>query len=231
MSTATGSKRPDCNPDPAVESPCPFQQVDASGLARVITSLPLAADRVLLPPVGPQPSWSPTPRSARRCRSPRPAASSALSIDGDRRAHARAPGSTCRRSPSPRGRPLIPCTSRSRRSSSRSASRRSRTTASTDDVFSQTLAGRGRRRRSTSASTSAEDAFADGRGLHRAHGDRHGRQARRRHPGRRRHRRSPTDAGPGRPAQGAQLRARTTRRRCSAGCARPSRAPAATSPR
>jgi Ca2+-binding RTX toxin-like protein len=38
----------DCNPDAAVESPCPFQQVDASGLARVITSLPLAADRVLL---------------------------------------------------------------------------------------------------------------------------------------------------------------------------------------
>ena len=37
----------DCNPDPAVESACPFQQVDASGLARVITSLPLAADRVL----------------------------------------------------------------------------------------------------------------------------------------------------------------------------------------
>ncbi len=38
----------DCNPDPAVESPCPFKQVDDSGLARVITSLPLAADRVLL---------------------------------------------------------------------------------------------------------------------------------------------------------------------------------------
>src|SRR6478609_1995584 len=37
----------DCNPDPAVESPCPFKQVDSSGLARVITSLPLAADRVL----------------------------------------------------------------------------------------------------------------------------------------------------------------------------------------
>ena len=38
----------DCNPSPTVGSPCPFQQVDASGLGRVINSLPLAADRVLL---------------------------------------------------------------------------------------------------------------------------------------------------------------------------------------
>ncbi|MCW2607415.1 MAG: hypothetical protein JWO60_2108, partial [Frankiales bacterium] len=42
------STQRDCNPDPAVESACPFKQVDASGLGRVITSLPLAADRVLL---------------------------------------------------------------------------------------------------------------------------------------------------------------------------------------
>ena len=38
----------DCDPDPAAEAPCPFQQVDASGLGRVITSLPLASDRILL---------------------------------------------------------------------------------------------------------------------------------------------------------------------------------------
>ncbi len=38
----------DCDPDPDAEAPCPFQQVDASGLGRVITSLPLASDRILL---------------------------------------------------------------------------------------------------------------------------------------------------------------------------------------
>lgn len=38
---------PDCDPS-AATAPCPFKQVDASGLGRVITSLPLAADRVLL---------------------------------------------------------------------------------------------------------------------------------------------------------------------------------------
>ena len=44
-------------------------------------------------------------------------------------------------------------------------------------------------------------------GVHRADPDRHGREARRRHPGHRRHRRG-HDSGGGRPAQGAQLRAR-----------------------
>lgn len=43
-----GHTVPDCNPDPAEESPCPFKQVDPSGLGRIITSLPLASDRVLL---------------------------------------------------------------------------------------------------------------------------------------------------------------------------------------
>lgn len=38
---------PDCDPSEAT-APCPFQQVDASGLGRVITSLPLASDRILL---------------------------------------------------------------------------------------------------------------------------------------------------------------------------------------
>ena len=38
---------PDCDPGTGT-APCPFQQVDASGLARIITSLPLTADRVLL---------------------------------------------------------------------------------------------------------------------------------------------------------------------------------------
>ncbi|MCX6399964.1 MAG: hypothetical protein NTX33_08555 [Propionibacteriales bacterium] len=38
---------PDCDPSDD-EAPCPFKQVDASGLGRVISSLPLAADRVLL---------------------------------------------------------------------------------------------------------------------------------------------------------------------------------------
>lgn len=42
-----GETVPDCDPGTGT-APCPFQQVDASGLARVITSLPLAADRVLL---------------------------------------------------------------------------------------------------------------------------------------------------------------------------------------
>ncbi|WP_165354482.1 calcium-binding protein [Nocardioides glacieisoli] len=37
----------DCDPGPG-EATCPFKQVDASGLGRVISSLPLAADRVLL---------------------------------------------------------------------------------------------------------------------------------------------------------------------------------------
>ena len=37
----------DCDPS-AETAPCPFQQVDDSGLGRIITSLPLAADRVLL---------------------------------------------------------------------------------------------------------------------------------------------------------------------------------------
>lgn len=37
----------DCDPS-AATAPCPFQQVDASGLGRVISSLPLASDRVLL---------------------------------------------------------------------------------------------------------------------------------------------------------------------------------------
>jgi Ca2+-binding RTX toxin-like protein len=43
-----GDTVPDCNPDPNAEAPCPFKQVDASGLGRIITSLPLASDRVLL---------------------------------------------------------------------------------------------------------------------------------------------------------------------------------------
>ena len=47
LTYAADTSKLDCNPDPAVESRCPFQQVDSSGLARVITSLPLAADRIL----------------------------------------------------------------------------------------------------------------------------------------------------------------------------------------
>jgi Ca2+-binding RTX toxin-like protein len=42
-----GETVPDCDPS-AATAPCPFKQVDASGLGRVITSLPLASDRVLL---------------------------------------------------------------------------------------------------------------------------------------------------------------------------------------
>ena len=42
-----GTTVPDCDPGPGA-APCPFQQVDASGLARVITSLPLASDRIML---------------------------------------------------------------------------------------------------------------------------------------------------------------------------------------
>ena len=37
----------DCDPS-AATAPCPFKQVDASGLGRVITSLPLVSDRILL---------------------------------------------------------------------------------------------------------------------------------------------------------------------------------------
>jgi Ca2+-binding RTX toxin-like protein len=48
LTFAADATKRDCNPDSAVESACPFKQVDASGLGRVITSLPLAADRVLL---------------------------------------------------------------------------------------------------------------------------------------------------------------------------------------
>ena len=42
-----GDTVPDCDPGTGT-APCPFQQVDDSGLGRVITSLPLASDRVLL---------------------------------------------------------------------------------------------------------------------------------------------------------------------------------------
>jgi Ca2+-binding RTX toxin-like protein len=42
-----GDTVPDCDPS-AGTAPCPFKQVDASGLGRVISSLPLASDRVLL---------------------------------------------------------------------------------------------------------------------------------------------------------------------------------------
>ncbi|MBB6625724.1 hypothetical protein H5V45_00190 [Nocardioides sp. KIGAM211] len=44
---SSGATVPDCDPSSGT-APCPFQQVDASGLGRVITSLPLASDRVLL---------------------------------------------------------------------------------------------------------------------------------------------------------------------------------------
>ena len=44
---AAGTRVPDCDPS-ADTAPCPFQQVDASGLGRVISSLPLASDRILL---------------------------------------------------------------------------------------------------------------------------------------------------------------------------------------
>ncbi len=50
----TGATVPDCDPGPGT-APCPFQQVDSSGLARIITSLPLASDRVLLRQTPPQP--------------------------------------------------------------------------------------------------------------------------------------------------------------------------------
>ncbi|TNM39689.1 calcium-binding protein [Nocardioides albidus] len=42
-----GDTVPDCDPG-AGTAPCPFQQVDDSGLARVISSLPLAGDRIML---------------------------------------------------------------------------------------------------------------------------------------------------------------------------------------
>ena len=44
---ASGATVRDCDPDPTKTAACPFQQVDPSGLGRIITSLPLAADRVL----------------------------------------------------------------------------------------------------------------------------------------------------------------------------------------
>lgn len=42
-----GETVPDCDPSGATV-PCPFQQVDDSGLGRIISSLPLASDRILL---------------------------------------------------------------------------------------------------------------------------------------------------------------------------------------
>ncbi|MCW2753904.1 MAG: hypothetical protein JWQ32_1315 [Marmoricola sp.] len=42
-----GNTVPDCDPS-AATAPCPFKQVDESGLGRVINSLPLASDRVML---------------------------------------------------------------------------------------------------------------------------------------------------------------------------------------
>ena len=46
---ATTGPDADCNPDPAVASPCPFTAKDPkTGLATVITALPLPADRIML---------------------------------------------------------------------------------------------------------------------------------------------------------------------------------------
>ena len=152
---------PDCDPS-AATAPCPFQQVDASGLGRVITSLPLASDRILLrqsardllvadaditSPVQINTSsgfLGPLDRRRRRADRPRPA-------------------STSRPCRSP-----APATSRSRPSSSRSASRPSAARESADDVFTQTLGGsvdgqprRQRRRRPRR--------LRDGRELHVPH--------------------------------------------------------------
>ena len=147
--------RPRLRPRAPSTAPCPFQQVDASGLGRVITSLPLASDRILLR------------QSARDLlvadadiTSPVQINTSsgflALSVGGDVDADRPRPASTSRRSPS-----RTPATSRSRPSSSRSANRPSAPRPSTDDVFSQTLGG------SVSADLDisvddAPDAFADG---------------------------------------------------------------------
>jgi Ca2+-binding RTX toxin-like protein len=46
--TFPSSTQLDCDPSPTTAAACPFKQVDASGLGRVITSLPLASDRILL---------------------------------------------------------------------------------------------------------------------------------------------------------------------------------------
>ena len=56
-----GATRPRLRPRHRAPPPCPFQQVDASGLGRVITSLPLASRPRPAAPVGPQP-----PRRRRR---------------------------------------------------------------------------------------------------------------------------------------------------------------------
>ena len=104
-----------------------------------------------LPPVGPRPSWSPTPRSARPCRSPRPAASWPCPSSGDLEL-TQGTGEHLQTLALTKGTAEIPCTSRSRRSSSRSASRRS--APGRRPTTSSPRSSRARsRRRSTSAST------------------------------------------------------------------------------
>ena len=56
----------DCDPS-ASTAPCPFQQVDASGLGRVISSPPRATASCFASRRAT--SWSPTPTSPRRYRS------------------------------------------------------------------------------------------------------------------------------------------------------------------
>ena len=193
----------DCNPDPAVESACPFQQVDASGLARVITSLPLAADRVLF-----RQSARDVLVADAEISSPVQIATSsgflALSIEGDLEL-TQGTGEHLQTLALTKGTAEIPVyipvpafveQVRLQASPHHGVDRRrllpeARGRGRGDDRR-QRRRLRGRPRRGA---------------VHRADPDRHGRQARRRHPGNRRQRRR-DEPRRGRPAQGAQLRAR-----------------------
>ena len=165
----------DCNPDPAVESPCPFQQVDSSGLARVITSLPLAADRVLF-----RQSARTVLVADAEISSPVQIVTSSgflgLSIDGDLELtqgtgeHLQTLALTKGTAADPVYIPVPAFVEQVRQQAVR-------TTTSTDDVFSQKLQGAVEATIDVSVDDS-EDALADGRELHRADRDRHGRQAR-----------------------------------------------------
>ena len=226
LTYAADQTKLDCNPDTAVESPCPFQQVDASGLARVITSLPLAADRVLF-----RQSARTVLVADAEISSPVQIATSsgflALSIDGNLELtqgtgeHLQTLAFTQGTAADPVYIPVPAFVEQVRQQAVR-------TSASTDDVFSQKLQGAVEATIDVSVDDS-EDAL-DGTESTELTLTGTVAEPRRRHPGRTTSPSSPR-LRPRPTCSRRSTSSRTTRRRCSAACARPSRAPAATSPR
>ena len=175
-----GATVPDCDPSSGT-APCPFQQVDASGLGRVISSLPLASDRILL-------RQSPRDLLVADADITSPVQINtasgflALSVGGD--VNADRPR---RRAPADARAHRAPATSRSRRSSSRSASRPSAPRRRPTTSSPRPSAGRSAASIDVSVDD-APDAFADGENSTSLTLEADRRRPRRRHRRRRRHR-------------------------------------------